>query len=298
MAEARSGLDGWLVIDKPVGPSSARIVAMVKRLSGASRVGHGGTLDPLASGILPIALGEATKTVRFVMTGQKRYFFTVCFGEARSTDDSEGEVVATSERRPTAAEIRAVLDRFQGEIEQIPPDFSAIKVGGQRAYKAARADQPLALAPRRVSVERLDLVRIDGPDRADFEVSCGKGVYVRALARDLALALGTVGHVAALRRTAVGRFDESAAISLESLDRLGHSAALVRHLFPVEAVLDDIPALALTADEANRLRQGQAIRIAASTAGEGLCQARTEDRLVALAETTGGVLRAVRVFNL
>ncbi|MBM3484083.1 MAG: tRNA pseudouridine(55) synthase TruB [Alphaproteobacteria bacterium] len=298
MADAKTGLDGWLVIDKPVGPSSARIVATVKRLSGASRVGHGGTLDPLASGILPIALGEATKTVRFVMTGQKRYLFTVAFGEARSTDDSEGEVIETSERRPTEAEISAVLDRFRGEIEQRPPDYSAIKVGGQRAYKAARADQPLALAPRWVRVDRLDLIAIGGPDRADFDVVCGKGVYVRALARDLALALGTVGHVAALRRTAVGRFDESAAISLETLERLGHSAALVRHLFPVEAVLDDIPALALTADEANRLRQGQAIRLAANTAGEGLFQTRSDDRLIALAEASGGILRAVRVFNL
>jgi tRNA pseudouridine55 synthase len=293
-----SGPDGWLIIDKPVGVTSARVVAAVKRATGARRAGHGGTLDPLASGVLPIALGEATKTVRFVMAGRKHYRFTLRFGEARETDDAEGRVTATSEVCPSRAAIEGALGAFLGEIEQEPPAFSALKVGGRRAYQAARERAPLQLAARRVRVDRLTLLEHEAPERAVLEVTGGKGLYVRALARDLALALGTVGHVAALRRTAVGWFDEGSAISLETLASLGHSAALVRHLFPVETVLADIPALALTVDEANRLRHGQAVGVAAGAARDGIVQARCGDRLIAMAEASGGRLRAIRVFNL
>ncbi len=294
---SRASINGWLAIDKPLGLSSAKAVAVVKRVTGAARVGHGGTLDPLATGILPIALGEATKTVQFAMTGRKTYRFTVRFGESRTTDDAEGEVVATSPVRPDRAAIVAALPAFTGEIVQLPPAFSALKVGGRRAYQAARQGTPLDLAPRRAEIHRLVLLNTT-PDEAELEVVCGKGVYVRALARDLAVALGTVGFVAMLRRTAVGPFGESQAISLESLETLGHSAALVRHLFPVETVLADIPALVLTADEAARLRHGQAFGTAHVAEAGRLVQARCDDRLIAIAEIVAGRLRPVRVFNL
>ncbi|MGD9538975.1 MAG: tRNA pseudouridine(55) synthase TruB [Alphaproteobacteria bacterium] len=290
-------LDGWLVIDKPAGMSSARVVAIVKRATGAARAGHGGTLDPLATGVLPVALGEATKTVRFAMTGTKTYHFTVRFGEARSTDDAEGEVTETSPLRPGGAAIEAALPAFVGDILQVPPAFSALKVKGERAYKAAREGRPPALAPRPARIDRLTLV-IASDDEVTLEVVCGKGVYVRALARDLARALGTVGYVSRLRRTAVGPFGEAQAISLESLEALVHSAALVRHLFPVETVLADIPALVLTADEADRLKHGQAIEAASPAAEARLVRARSDDRLIALAELAAGHLKPVRVFNL
>jgi tRNA pseudouridine55 synthase len=296
-APASAPIHGWLAIDKPLGLSSARAVAAVKRVTGAARVGHGGTLDPLATGILPIALGEATKTVQFAMTGRKTYRFTVRFGETRTTDDAEGEVVATSDVRPMHAAIEAALAGFVGEILQVPPAFSALKVGGKRAYRAAREGAPLDLAPRRAEVHSLVLLGTTADD-AELEVICGKGVYVRALARDLAVALGTVGYVAKLRRTAVGPFGEAQAISLESLETLGHIAALVRHLFPVEIVLADIPALILTADEAARLKHGQAIGTAHAAASGCLVQARCDDRLIAIAEIEAGQLRPVRVFNL
>ena len=296
-APAAAPIHGWLAIDKPLGLSSAKAVAIVKRATGAARVGHGGTLDPLATGVLPIALGEATKTVQFAMTGRKTYRFAVRFGESRTTDDAEGDVVATSAVRPSPAAIEAALAAFVGEITQLPPSFSALQVGGKRAYRAAREGKPLDLAPRRAEVHRLELRGMTA-DEAELEVGCGKGVYVRALARDLAQAIGTVGYVAKLRRTAVGPFDETQAISLESLESLGHSAALVRHLFPIETVLADIPALVLTADEAARLKNGQIIGTAHAAGAVGLVQARSHDRLIAIAEIVGGRLRPVRVFNL
>src|SRR5215469_15893676 len=206
MSRRRKGdkVDGWLVLDKPVGLSSAAAVTAVRRLFNAAKAGHGGTLDPLASGVLPIALGEATKTVGFAMAGTKTYRFTVRWGERRTTDDAEGTVMATSAARPAAAEIEAALQRFIGEIEQVPPDFSAIKVEGRRAYARARAGETLALAPRRVRIDRLSLLDRPDADHARLETVCGKGTYIRSLARDLAAALGTLGYVADLRRVAVG----------------------------------------------------------------------------------------------
>jgi tRNA pseudouridine55 synthase len=301
MARRKTGekIDGWVVLDKPVGLGSTEAVSRVRRLFGAQKAGHGGTLDPLASGVLPIALGEATKTVPFVMDGRKEYRFTLRFGEARSTEDCEGEVTARSEARPTDAAIDAALARFHGEIEQTPPAFSALKVGGRRAYDLARAGETVELMPRQVLVERLDFVGRPDIDHADFVVRCGKGTYIRSLGRDLALALGTVGHLSALRRTAAGPFTEAAAISLSKLEALGHIPALFGALAPVATALDDIPALAMTEAQVDRLRQGQPVFLTRDAPPPGvLVRAELGDRLVALVRSDGAALRPVRVFNL
>lgn len=307
MSRRRTGkpINGWLAIDKPLGMTSTAVVTQVRRLTGAAKVGHGGTLDPLASGVLPIALGEATKTVAYIMDGAKTYRWRVTWGEARSTDDAEGVVVETSDRRPTPAEIEAALPAFLGEIEQVPPVYSAVKVEGRRAYDLARSQQSVELQPRRVRIDSFRLVEAT-PDSAEFEVGCGKGAYIRALARDLAKALGTVGYVSSLRRTGCGPFDEQRAISLDKLAEFGHSAASANLVLPVETALDDIPALALTEDEARRLQSGQSVsilRLAARSplpsisAGETV-RAMAEGRLVALARIEGGVIRPIRVLNL
>ena len=308
MGRRRQGepINGWLVIDKPSGMTSTQVVSAVRRSIGAAKAGHGGTLDPLATGLLPVALGEATKTVSYVMDGRKRYRFTVRWGEARSTDDAEGEVVAVSDRRPDAAAIHAALPAFIGLIDQVPPDFSAIKVAGARAYDLAREGETVALASRKAQIDSFELVEQTDADHAVFEVTSGKGVYMRSLARDLARALGTVGHIAQLRRTSVGPFREAHAISLETLASLGHSAAASEHLMAVSTALDDIPALALTADEANRLRCGQPVgllrrsdleRIGNLESGAVVC-ATCSGRPVALARFEAGELRPLRVLNL
>jgi len=308
MARKRRGapIHGWIVIDKPPGLSSSAVVGRVKRLTGAAKVGHAGTLDPLATGVLPMALGEATKTVAYLVDGRKAYRFTVRWGEARDTDDADGKVIAVSDARPTEAEIVAVLDRFRGAIEQVPPTYSAIKIGGHRAYDLARGDKAPALTARTVEVHELTLVAMPDRDHAEFAVVSGKGAYMRSLARDLAAALGTVGHVAALRRTAVGPFHEAQAISLDKLQTLGHSAPRSGHLLPVETVLDDIPALALTEREARKLSHGQAIpvlpvasRSPFKNIGQGdVVRAMVEGRLVALAKIMGGEIRPFRIINL
>ncbi len=308
MGRRRKGkpITGWLAIDKPAGMTSAHVVAVVRRLTGAARVGHGGTLDPLATGVLPIALGEATKTVAYAMDGSKLYRFTVRWGEARATDDAEGPVTETSPHRPDRAAIEAALPGFIGEIEQIPPIYSAIKVDGRRAYDIARSGDPApAMTSRKVKIEAFQLVDMPEADLAVFQVRSGKGVYMRALARDLARALGTVGHIAQLRRLAVGPLTEKTAISLDSLASLVHSARLAEALMPVATVLDDIPALALTDVEAGRLRHGQpiaALPVASRSphvelSPGALVRAMTGDRLVALAEIHGGEIRPVRVIN-
>jgi tRNA pseudouridine55 synthase len=302
-------VDGWLVLDKPAGISSAKAVAIARRLFEAAKVGHGGTLDPLATGILPIAFGEATKTVAWAMDGRKAYRVRARFGEARDTDDAEGAVIETSAIRPGVAALCDALPRFTGSIQQVPPDYSAIKVAGQRAYKLARADRPVALQPRPVEIDRLALVDRSGPDEAlewaDLAVECGKGTYIRALVRDLARYLGTVAYVEALRRTRVGPFAENRAISLDSLEALGHSPARFEHLLPVETALDDIPALAVTEEEASRLRHGQALAMLRTgirdtvPGGEGgpVLRAMLDRRLVALVRIDGGSIRSVRVIN-
>ena len=216
---------GWIVLDKPVGMTSTHAVAVIKRLFAAKRVGHAGTLDPLASGCLPIALGEATKTVPFVVDGRKTYLFTIRWGEERDTDDAEGRIVGTSELRPDAAAIGAVLPRFVGRIEQVPPRFSAVKIAGERAYDLARDGEAVELKPRSVEIDRLELLETPDPDHAVLGCECGKGTYVRSLARDLGRVLGALGHVSALRRGRVGPFGEADMISLERLEALCHRAA-------------------------------------------------------------------------
>ena len=301
MARRRKGekIDGWVVLDKPVGLGSTPAVSRVRRLFGAQKAGHGGTLDPLASGVLPIALGEATKTVPFVMDGRKEYRFTLRFGEARATEDAEGEVTATSEVRPDDAATAGALAAFCGEIEQMPPAFSALKVDGRRAYDLARAGETVELKPRKVLIERLEFLGRPDRDHADFLVGCGKGTYIRSLGRDLAIALGTVGHLSMLRRTAAGPFREAAAISLPKLEALGHIPALFGALAPVATALDDIPALAVTEAQANRLRQGQPVLLTRDAPPSGaLVRAELGDRLVALVRSDGTALQPVRVFNL
>ncbi len=297
-------MNGWLVIDKPEGITSNRAVTIVRRATGA-KTGHAGTLDPFASGVLPIALGEATKTVRFASEGRKRYRFTVRWGVATDTEDREGAVTAETPVRPSADAIRAILPRFIGTIQQRPPAYSALKVDGRRAYKLARAGNPPELAPRPVEIAALDLVAVPDPDHAEFSAEVGSGTYIRALARDLAEALGTLGHVIALRRTQVGRFTEALAISLDSPALLGDSPAASEHLLPLEFVLDDIPALVLTADEVARLRHGQQVtpcdpheRAQLDRLDEGtIVGARHDQLLIAVARIEKGCLRPVRVIN-
>jgi tRNA pseudouridine55 synthase len=308
MGRRRSGrpIHGWLILDKPPGMSSARAVALVRRLVDAAKAGHGGTLDPLATGVLPIALGEATKTVAWAMAQQKTYRFTLRWGEARDSDDAEGRLTDTSAVRPDRAALAVVLPRFVGRLSQRPPDFSALKLTGERAYDLARAGTAVVLAPRPVEIEGLRLVDVPDIDHAEFEAVVGKGTYIRALARDLGQALGTLAHVTALRRLAVGRFRVEGAISLDNLATLGHSAAASGHLLPIETALDDIPALALTEAEADRLRCGQAVmplrpsdRARIDQLGDGatVC-ATTGGKLVAVARTVAGGLQPVRVLNL
>ncbi len=252
MARQKKGrkIDGWLILDKPAGITSTQAVNKVKRALDAQKAGHGGTLDPLATGLLPIALGAATKTVPYVMDSTKIYHFTIRFGEARDTDDAEGAVVATSDARPTDEQIRAALPGFIGNIMQIPPAFSAIKVEGERAYDLARAGAPPELPPRPAQVDRFELIGRPDEDTAEFEVQSGKGVYMRALARDLSRACGTVGHIVVLRRLRVGPFLESMAVTLDKfLDPEQNPATLAEFVRPLSTALDDIPALALNAAE-------------------------------------------------
>jgi tRNA pseudouridine55 synthase len=298
-------VDGWLILDKPLGMTSTQAVSVVRRIFDAQKAGHGGTLDPLATGILPIALGEATKTVPYVMDGTKTYRFTLKFGEQRSTDDAEGDIVARSDARPTVAAIKVALPHFIGFIDQVPPQFSAIKVGGERAYDLARDGETVDLAPRQIRIDDFRFIEFLNPDEAVFEVKSGKGAYMRSLARDLALHVGSVGHISALRRLSVGGFTEERAISLDALKSLGHIPAAFEHLLPIETALDDIPALALSATEAIRLRSGQPVgllhrqdrdRLREFTPGGMVC-AMSEGKIVALTRYEGGELVPVRVIN-
>ena len=299
MKRPKNKIDGWVVLDKPLGLGSTSAVGRVRWLFGAAKAGHGGTLDPLATGVLPIALGEATKTVPFVMDGRKEYKFTLCFGEARSTEDADGEVTATSDVRPADDAIRAALPAFIGEIDQMPPVFSALKIDGQRAYDLARAGEAVDLKPRKVTIERLELLGRPDADHADFVVGCGKGTYIRSLGRDLALALGTVGYLSALRRTVVGPFREEGSISLSKLEALGHIPPLLGALAPVATALDDIPALAMTEAQADLLRHGQPVFLTQDVPPSGaLVRAECGQKLVALVRSDGVSLQPVRVFNL
>ncbi len=331
-------LHGWIILHKPVGLGSTQAVGAVKRALrdggyAKAKVGHGGTLDPLASGVLPIAVGEATKLAGRLLDGDKAYEFTIRFGEQTDTLDAEGKVIATSEVRPTLAAVAAVLPRFTGPIEQVPPAYSALKVAGERAYDLARAGEEVVLASRKVTVHSLTILAgrgrgtagevggrravpigslvasplhqsLAGPpphigeDLVDVTLTAhvSKGTYIRSLARDIALALGTVGHVTMLRRTRAGPFGLPQAISLDKLAEIGQARALEHHLLPLRAGLDDIPAFSLTPDQAGALRQGRVL--AGIDAADGAAFAMLDDVPVALIDVASGGARVVRGFNL
>ena len=307
MARRKKGdaVSGWVCLDKPYDFGSTQAVGRVRWLFNAQKAGHAGTLDPLATGVLPIALGEATKTVPFMMDADKAYRFMIEWGRSTTTLDREGETTGTSDIRPTVAQVEAALPAFVGEIQQIPPQYSAIKVDGERAYDLARAGEAFELQARAVVVHAARVSAAPDPDHVEIEVECGKGTYVRSIVRDLAAALGAEAHVSALRRTRVGPFGEDRAILLENLEDMSHKAALPEVLLPVETALDDIPALAVTAEDAFRLAQGRPIVLvprqvenlkARLTGGSRLVSAMDGDRLVALAEMRAGKLNPVRVF--
>ncbi len=292
-------------MDKPAGMTSTAVCNRIKRLSGGAKIGHGGALDPLATGVLPIALGQATKTVSWVMDGSKVYRFTLRWGEARDTDDADGKVTETSAVRPDGDAIRSALPAFTGQIMQAPPQYSAVKIGGKRAYNLARADEAPDLPTRPVEVMDLRLERRPDDDNAEFTAETGKGVYVRAIARDLAAALGTVGHVVALRRLRVGPFRVEDAITLEELETLAHIGPESVFLLPTDRSLADIPALSVSEQEAAALRNGQALRLFGTAdlsriAGfhDGMTiRARMGEVLVAVARYDSGTVRPVRVVN-
>lgn len=295
-----SGPNGWLVVDKPAGPTSANVVGQLKRAMrqgghGKARIGHGGTLDPLASGVLPIAIGEATKLAGHLLNGPKAYRFTIGFGIATDTDDAEGDIVEGSPVRPMASAIAAILPRFTGAIRQRPPAYSALKVDGTRAYARARAGEAVVLAERQLVIHSLCLVEADG-ENATLEVECSKGTYVRSLARDIAQALGTVGHVTMLRRTRAGPFGLDHALPLDKALELVHGPALEQALLPLAAGLDDIPVLAVDEEGARRLKAGQ--RLFLPQAKSGLHLATLGPVPVALVEVSQGDVRVARGLNM
>lgn len=316
MSRRKKGDDvsGWVVLDKPEEMTSTHAVSAVRRMFNAQKAGHAGTLDPLASGVLPIALGEATKTVPWLMEAEKTYLFTVRWGVSTDTQDREGRPIATSEVRPGAAAVGAALARFVGEIEQIPPQFSAVKVDGERAYDLARSGEAVALQPRRVVVHQAELASADPPDFATFRVRSGKGFYIRALVRDLAAALGVEAHVWRLRRTAVGPFREADAVGLDALEDLRHKGAASERLKPVETALADIPALAINGEDAFKLRQGRPIvllprvvealrpkfrdRVIGGQDASRAALALFQGKAVALGDVRAGKFKPTRVFHI
>lgn len=294
-------VDGWVILDKPLGMTSTTAVAAVRRIFKAEKAGHAGTLDPLASGVLPIALGEATKTVPFVQDGRKIYRFTVRFGIETDTDDAEGKESAQSEKRPSREEILALLPAFTGTILQTPPQFSALKVGGERAYDLARDGETVELAPREIEIDSFSLVSMLDADHAEFEVECGKGTYVRSLARDMGRKLGCLGHVSVLRRTLVGDFPEDATVNLVQLEQAGADEASLHALLrPVAAGLQSLPAVKVSEPDAQRLVQGQPVFLRGRDAPvfEGPVAVSVHGALVALAEMEAGALHPRRIFNL
>ncbi|HRJ67411.1 MAG TPA: tRNA pseudouridine(55) synthase TruB [Alphaproteobacteria bacterium] len=310
MARNKKGVPvhGWLNLDKPLGLTSTQAIGRVRRLTNAQKLGHAGTLDPLATGILPIALGEATKTIPYAQDADKVYRFTVQWGAATNTDDKEGEVIATSDKRPARADIEALLPRFTGDILQTPPQFSAIKLDGERAYDLARAGQAVDIKPRPVTVFSLEITEAT-ENEAVFEMECSKGTYVRAVARDMGQLLGCYGHVTALRRLAVGGFTEENAISLDVFEKMVQSAPADQVLLPVETVLDDIPALAMTDAEVSRIRQGQTLKFISRPDYDRLMVAGVDDatdlvlavggnKPLAILEKQGIELHPIKVFNL
>ncbi len=301
MARRQRGrpVNGWVLIDKPVGIGSTPVVSKVKWAFDAQKAGHSGTLDPAATGLLAIALGEATKTVPYVTDAEKSYRFTLRWGVATSTDDAEGEIVATSDTRPDEAAIRAALPAFTGDIMQVPPRVSAVKVNGQRAYDLARAGAEMELAARPLHVARLELIDLPDADTAIFEMDCGKGGYVRGIGRDLGAMLGCQAHVVELRRLWSGPFDVAQAMSLEQLDALARTPALWDHLLPVEAGLAGLPELPATAEGAARLGNGNPGMVVASSVDYGdEAWASYAGQPIAIGVYKAGELHPLRVFRL
>lgn len=306
-------VNGWIALDKPLEMTSTEAVARIKRLFNAQKAGHAGTLDPLATGILPIALGEATKTVAFLMEADKAYRFTLRWGVSTDSQDLEGRVIARSDIRPGPEAIASMLAGFVGEIDQVPPQFSAVRVEGERAYDLARGGMRVELAPRRVRLHAARLLDGADPETSTFEIRSGKGFYVRALVRDLAAALGAEAVVTSLRRTMVGQFTADVSISLDSLAAIEDKARLRERLLPIETALDDIPALAITAEDASKLRQGRALvllphqmeeirphfrpRQAADWDATRAVLAMWRGRAIALGEARAGKFSPVRVFH-
>jgi tRNA pseudouridine55 synthase len=314
MARKRKGraVSGWVILDKPAGLGSTKAVAIVRRAFEAQKAGHAGTLDPLATGILPVALGEATKTVGYLVDADKSYRFTIAWGASTASFDADGAVTETSDVRPSASAVAAALSDFVGEIAQVPPAFSAVKVDGERAYDLARAGVVVDLEPRMVVIHQARVLAAPDADHVTLEIVCGKGPYVRSLARDLAAGLGACGHVSALRRTRVGPFALGDAVTLEQLEDLCDRGRGLEALAPVETALDDIPALAVTDEEAFRLSQGRPIVLLprqvetlktrlASPDGVGFASrtvlATSGGELVAICEIRAGQLGPIRVFN-
>ena len=316
MGRRRKGdpVHGWICLDKPLDLTSTDAVSRVRRLFNAQKGGHAGTLDPLATGILPIALGEATKTVPFLMEAGKAYRFTIAWGATTASFDREGEVIATSDVRPSPQAVAAALPAFVGEVMQVPPIYSAIKVDGERAYDLARAGVEVVLEQRLVTIHSARVANVPDADHIEIEIECGKGTYVRAIVRDLAIALNACGHVSSLRRTRVGAFTEMGAISLDNLTDLVHRGAGSEALLPVETALDDIPALAVTDEDAFRLKQGRPIvlvprqvealrprlipRINGGQDASRTVSATSGGKIVALCEMRAGRLNPTRVFHL
>lgn len=309
MARRKKGdaISGWVNLDKPYDFGSTQAVGRVRRIFNAQKAGHAGTLDPLATGILPIALGEATKTVSFLMDADKAYRFTIEWGRTTASFDREGATTATSDVRPTPEQVAAVLPEFIGDILQIPPAFSAVKVDGERAYDLARAGETVELKAREISIYSARVVDAPDADHVEIAVECGKGTYVRAIVRDIAERLGACAHVSALRRTRVGPFDEDSAITLELLEDLGHKARCLEALLPVETALDDIPELAVTTEDAFKLKQGRPIVLvprqvealkARLSPGTRTVSAMEGGSIVALCEMRAGRLEPSRVFHL
>jgi tRNA pseudouridine55 synthase len=309
MGRRRKGdaVSGWICLDKPYDLTSTHAVGRVRRIFNAQKAGHAGTLDPLATGVLPIALGEATKTVAFMIDAEKAYRFTIAWGRTTATLDREGETIAQSDVRPTVAQVEAALPAFVGEISQVPPAYSAIKVDGERSYDLARAGEAVELAPRIVTVHSARVAEASDADHVTLEIECGKGTYVRAICRDLAQMLGACGHVSDLRRTRVGPFSDKTAVTLELLEDLGHKARQSEALLPVETALDDIPELAVTDEDAFRLKQGRSIVLvprqvetvkAGLKPGSRTVSAMLGGTVVALCEMRAGRLEPSRVFHL
>ncbi len=295
---------GWVVFDKPLNMSSTQAVGKIRWLFDAEKAGHGGTLDPLATGLLPIALGEATKTVQWAMDGRKTYQFRIQWGAETETDDLEGAITSQSDLRPAQDSIESILKNFLGEITQVPPIYSALKIDGERAYDLARAGEKPEMTPRLVMIEELRLLDASNPEFADFETVCGKGTYIRALARDIGRALGCLGHLTLLRRTQVGSFAEKDMISLEKLEELrhrpDHDTALKGALRSIVTVLDGIPALAVMDQDAAKLRQGQSVLLRGANAPIN-CEAvlvNHDGRPLGICEISQGSLKTKRLFNL